>query len=64
MTKKTYTKPCAKKITMMQETAILAGSQDNWADSKSHKQNHNLWDDEEEGYGSDAANEYDPYHGW
>lgn len=49
---------------MMQETAILAGSQDNWADSKSHKQNHNLWDDEEEGYDSDRANEYDPYHGW
>lgn len=49
---------------MMQETTILAGSQDNWADSKSNKQNHNLWDDEEEGYDSDAANQYDPYHGW
>ncbi len=49
---------------MMQETTILAGSQDNWADSKSNKQNHNLWDDEEGDYDSDAANQYDTYHGW
>lgn len=63
MNKKKYIKPRIEIITMTQNTTILAGSQDNWADAKKKKQDTNLWDDEDE-ENNNSSNGYDPYHGW
>lgn len=59
MKKEKYIKPATEVVNVQTYGRMLAGSNDNWADSKSHKKG--LWDDDTDEYDESANSNWAGY---
>lgn len=59
MKKNKYIKPATGVVNVQTYGRMLAGSNDNWADSKSHKKG--LWDDDTDEYDESANSNWAGY---